>query len=635
MDSSELNSELDFILHGSSISERVICGGQIEIYCPPLPKIARQTTEESKLKTLKCLDESENVLEFILFGDATSIQNSSLVQHRKGRKPLYLRYPEIVPELNKYVQEHGVAAHERRREETTMSCGLSIPEIRQHLFRTVPGLRADQVKLSKSAIHHLFTPPRRNSSSASKYKGLISSKIAPNRNDLTVEHPDQHFASAQCRYVTEMSALFPSEVILMSCDDKNKLTMGLPAVHRLNRIGKFYPLGDAPNYSDHTFPKGKKAKLTPCGYMLMRKGLSRSRSASPNQASFRCTMQRSKSADSIRLPSNFDQFDKKGRLHVRWPHSGPLHLFLKPDCYLPSNSQMHLNNLLKVLKQEAKLKSVLAIMCDGGPDWSTKPLINILNYGRLWKNLNLDCLILVCHAPGSSKFNPIERAWARINHFLAGTTVPDSVNLPTLDGKGFVQRKLGQKQGVYDAAIYEASVRTMAKYWNEKTFDGFPIFGYPICPGKYSPTFSDHEAIMRSFDKFEEHSAWGELRFYASHCIRKHYCPQFTKDNCPTCQKWPVRAEKFMELLRKLGGMIPVPIFNQITRNSYLSFGECCLRLIYGFRDSSDPIFPDQGLPSLLSADPLHSLCEHGCVSYAFSAADYSRHLRIIHGIKT
>ena len=55
---------------------------------------------------------------------------------------------------------------------------------------------------------------------------------------------------------------------------------------------------------------------------------------------------------------------------------------------------------------------------------------NVVNFGRLWQDLNLDILILSPYAPGHSRHNPVERSWARLSKWLRGVTL-----LIALEGK--------------------------------------------------------------------------------------------------------------------------------------------------------------------------------------------------------
>lgn len=68
---------------------------------------------------------------------------------------------------------------------------------------------------------------------------------------------------------------------------------------------------------------------------------------------------------------------------------------------------MGLINAEKVDKDMANV----VMIADGGPGWSVKRVINFLSLGMLWKNLELDMVILQCYVPQHSRFYPIERCW--------------------------------------------------------------------------------------------------------------------------------------------------------------------------------------------------------------------------------
>ncbi len=90
---------------------------------------------------------------------------------------------------------------------------------------------------------------------------------------------------------------------------------------------------------------------------------------------------------------------------------------------------MHVNFLVHYLGEILKpgfQRNVICI-CDGGPDWSVKGMINFVAFGMMWQQLRLDCLILCCYAPGHSRFNPIERSWAALTKWMTGVTLPHSI----------------------------------------------------------------------------------------------------------------------------------------------------------------------------------------------------------------
>ncbi len=66
-------------------------------------------------------------------------------------------------------------------------------------------------------------------------------------------------------------------------------------------------------------------------------------------------------------------------------------------------------------------------VCDCGPGWSVKGIINLIAFGMLWSPLRLDVVVLCCYAPGHSWFNPIERSWATLTKWLVGVVLPHAI----------------------------------------------------------------------------------------------------------------------------------------------------------------------------------------------------------------
>ena len=78
--------------------------------------------------------------------------------------------------------------------------------------------------------------------------------------------------------------------------------------------------------------------------------------------------------------------DKQGRLHIAYPHTGPLFIFNHATKFHSSMSQSRANDLFHVLKREVveKQRHAVAIVTDNGPDYDMKSMMNMLYFGRLW-----------------------------------------------------------------------------------------------------------------------------------------------------------------------------------------------------------------------------------------------------------
>jgi hypothetical protein len=77
-----------------------------------------------------------------------------------------------------------------------------------------------------------------------------------------------------------------------------------------------------------------------------------------------------------------------------------------------------------VLKTNGEIRPIWVLLVDGGPDENPRHLKNIKTYCQLFRKFDLDYLTVRTHAPGQSKYNPVERGMATLSGKLAGITLP-------------------------------------------------------------------------------------------------------------------------------------------------------------------------------------------------------------------
>ncbi|CAF3237351.1 unnamed protein product [Rotaria sp. Silwood2] len=172
-----------------------------------------------------------------------------------GRKPYYKTYPELVPELKKLLNTHSGEAQDRRRDDKVRFNGLSITDCTTYIKRRLSRRYPRIYRLSNATVRRLFIPPKKNVGSEKYYKSIISAKIAQKQNSKCQHHPDFHITCAQVNYVQELASLYHDKCISLSCDNKAKIPVGIPAVSRYVRSRKFHLLDQPPNLPDHDFPK--------------------------------------------------------------------------------------------------------------------------------------------------------------------------------------------------------------------------------------------------------------------------------------------------------------------------------------------------------------------------------------------
>ena len=200
-----------------------------------------------------------------------------------GRKPYYKTHPELVPELKKLLNTHSGEAHNRRRDDVLRFNGLSITDCTDYIKRRLSRRYPNIYKLSHTTVRRLFMPPKQNVRSPKYYKSVIPAKIPQKQNSKCKSHPDFHITCAQVNYVQELAGLYDDECISLSCDNKAKIPIGIPAVSHYVRSRKFHLIDQAPRLLDHDFPK-LSVKITPPGYVRLRHNR-RSSSANPSSES--------------------------------------------------------------------------------------------------------------------------------------------------------------------------------------------------------------------------------------------------------------------------------------------------------------------------------------------------------------
>ena len=120
--------------------------------------------------------------------------------------------------------------------------------------------------------------------------------------------------------------------------------------------------------------------------------------------------------------------DKLGRIHFKIPHTGYLHVVNCAARYHEATTLTHANDLSSLIQeQRQKGKTGVCLSVDGGPDYTLKSTLTDFAFGRLWRDQNLDYLLVSTHAPGDSCYNRIEHAWAPLSNFLTDVTLPASL----------------------------------------------------------------------------------------------------------------------------------------------------------------------------------------------------------------
>ena len=115
-------------------------------------------------------------------------------------------------------------------------------------------------------------------------------------------------------------------------------------------------------------------------------------------------------------------------------YTGPTAIRIRSCKHDKSTSATHLADFMKLLRgvdcgdewkqetidSEGETKPVLILRPDAGPDQNPRHQKNQNAYGKLFVDLDLDCLVIALHPEGYSAFNPVERRMAPLSRELIG-----------------------------------------------------------------------------------------------------------------------------------------------------------------------------------------------------------------------
>jgi len=309
-----------------------------------------------------------------------------------------------------------------------------------------------------------------------------------------------------------MCAEYPDEAVAFSCDSKAKVHIGGQAVSRYHQIRTFFPSDDTPHYHDHDFPVP--------GYLIEPDGF-------------------------LMLKSHADNkiiTDSLGRDVMQTPATGPLWVYNRCVKNTSTTIVDHLSDLNNILENNPEIsRPVLALLCDGGADWSPKSTLTQFYFGRFWRDHKYDMLICVCHAPGLSRYNPIEHLWSPYSRWLAGVSL--SACLPGEDIPPLLQSLTSKELHEKEKIVFSNALDALDSYWNGKVHDGFRVTSKGITE-PYIDQYTDFNSVkdtlkgnLKSIRESEEKTKLlDEWKYYVKHmdrrrdfvCFRKGICDDHT-----------------------------------------------------------------------------------------------------------
>lgn len=505
------------------------------------------------------------------------------------------KFPEIVALTELKLRHDGYSAHHRRRSSTGV-CGVSRSGLRKFVIDSMSFYQSLQV--SVDTIHRIMKPPSRKRNAALLYTGQVEAKVPAKSNNFRKYSEDSHAYSARVRLVREFAAFYSKNVLILSCDNKNKVNVGVLATSRMQKINRFFCVDDNPDYNDHDFPLGYK--ITPMGYMILHQ---------------------TDEAETFT--------DDRDRKMLKLSCNGPLYIFNRAPCISDTGViTPHITDLCEVIDTHKESRSIVALIVDNGSDYNLTCVTNILFLVRLWKQLKLDALIQVSYCPGYSAYNPIEHGWSICTRALTAVTLPAVLPgeiLPPCGQTGLREEEVLAKE----RCMMSNAREILDSHWNSLTYNGFPVKSRSRSDG-FCEIYDDYDQIKELLDKpttaRQNKPLIEELNFAMQHIDRRLDALIIKKcENaaCSHCTEHPATAKDAMNFLRTYSSF-PTP--QQITAStSFKNFLETI-----NSPPSQTRVFARKRFAVLRQR--MGSVKCDVCPSYYFtSLADKNRHNRTLH----
>lgn len=220
-----------------------------------------------------------------------------------------------------------------------------------------------------------FAPQNPYAKSALNFTGKIDVQYKVQRRQLRIDHPDDHFCNAQFRYLKEMAIEMKEHCVLLFCDDKANVSVGEPGS----------PVS--------TGVRGKKS-IVPSSTTLVALDHDMTKASLTPSVILQC-----------RVPDSIENSFVQGKVTVS----------VNDSVFQSSSPFRHAVSIIKVLEQEENLPlALLKFTAEGTDQRNTLESVKCASI-CVFKELNLDMMILGRCAPGHSFVSPAERVMSILN----------------------------------------------------------------------------------------------------------------------------------------------------------------------------------------------------------------------------
>lgn len=291
---------------------------------------------ESVLKTKICNAKNQRKYRTLLKAKIKKIcstgETSDAILHGKVGRP---RLEEKQPELLKTIVDiamFGSAAHDRRRADDIRSC-RTLTDLHEKLLES-------GFMLSRSATYLRLLPKNFNLTEGKRHISTTPVRLCKAQTESHKNHPDGHFCTNTIRNLESLASMLgPKQVGFISQDDKARVPIGLTAAQKQSPLLMHMQVRII--LPDHDWVIAERHKLIPSVY-----------------------------AGIVIKPNGLGAPDFV-------TYSGPTYITIRSGKHSSSTAATHaadLNLLMELdifdstLKYNDKVKPVLILTVDGGPD---------------------------------------------------------------------------------------------------------------------------------------------------------------------------------------------------------------------------------------------------------------------------
>ena len=315
---------------------------------------------------------------------------------KKPRRPAPGRPPledseefKELPTLILRIASQCAAADPRRRAEL-LSLPKSLNDLREML-------KQEGMDVKPSTLYMRLIPRRKNSIYGRRHVRVVPVQLRKPQYDGRKRHVSARFCFAVGLMLRELASWFgPEFCVFLSPDDKATCPMGIPAATKQGQV--LMHLEYVVKLPDHQYVIASRHSLKPSVYAFC--------SINPTLVG-----------------------TSKAVKYV-----GPTAIRIRSCKHDSSTSTTHLRDLKGLLtgvgcaddwkdlvvNSKGETRPILILRPDAGPDWNPRHEKNQAAYVKLFRDLNLDALIIALHPEGYSAFNPVERRMAPLSRELIG-----------------------------------------------------------------------------------------------------------------------------------------------------------------------------------------------------------------------